>query len=173
LWRFEGEEWGISPSAGLCVFDIGIAKIGIAICYDAEFPLIARSLAESGAEILIVPSCTESLAGYYRVRHACAARSLENQIYVVQSPTVGEAPWSVAVDVNVGAAGFFAPPDHRVPADGVLALGALNQAQWVYVTLDLDLLAEVRKDGDVLNARDWPLQPGAPVLPRAKLVTLA
>ena len=173
MTRFEGERWGISPSAGLCVFDIGLAKIGIAICYDSEFPLIARALAEAGAEILLVPSCTESMAGYYRVRHSCAARALENQIYVIQSPTVGEAPWSVAVDVNVGAAGFFAPPDHRFPADGVLALGALNQAQWVYATLDLDLLAEVRKDGDVLNARDWSLQPGAPVLPCAKLVTLA
>ncbi len=172
MTRFESD-WGISASAGLCVFDIGVAKIGIAICYDSEFPLIARTLAEAGAEILIVPSCTESLAGYYRVRHACAARAIENQMYVIQSPTVGEAPWSVAVDVNVGAAGFFAPPDHRFPPDGVLAIGELNHAQWVYATLDLDLLAEVRMDGDTLNARDWPLQPGAPVLPAAKLVTLA
>ena len=59
MTRFKGEEWGISPSAGLCVFDIGSAKIGIAICYNSEFPLIARALAESGAEILIVPSCAE------------------------------------------------------------------------------------------------------------------
>jgi hypothetical protein len=43
----------------------------------------------------------------------------------------------------------------------------------VYATLDLDLLAEVRNDGDVLNARDWSLQPGVPALPRAKLVKLA
>ncbi len=173
MTRFEGEEWGISPSAGLCVFDIGIAKIGIAICYDSEFPLIARALAEGGAEILIVPSCTESLAGYYRVKHSCAARALENQMYVIQSPTVGTAPWTVAVDVNVGAAGFFAPPDKKFPADGVLALGTLNEAQWVYATLDLDLLTEVRKDGDVLNSRDWPLQPGAPVLPSAKVISLS
>ena len=172
MTRFEGEEWGISASAGLCVFDIGIAKIGIAICYDSEFPLIARALAEAGAEILIVPSCTESLAGYYRVKHSCAARALENQMYVIQSPTVGTAPWTVAVDVNVGAAGFFAPPDKKFPADGVLALGTLNEAQWVYATLDLDLLTEVRRDGDVLNSRDWPLQPGAPVLPHAKIVRL-
>ncbi len=172
MTRFEAEEWGISPSAGLCVFDIGIAKIGIAICYDFEFPLIAHALAEAGAEILIVPSCTESLAGYYRVKHSCAARALENQMYVIQSPTVGEAPWTVCVEANVGAAGFFAPPDKRFPADGVLALGTLNEAQWVYATLDLDLLAEVRNDGDVLNVRDWPLQPGAPVLPRAKVVSL-
>jgi predicted amidohydrolase len=173
MTRFEAEQWGISASAGLCIFDIGVAKIGIAICYDSEFPLIARALAEGGADILIVPSCTESLAGYYRVKHACAARALENQMYVIQSPTVGEAPWTVCIDINVGAAGFFAPPDNRFPADGVLAQGTLNKAEWVYADLDLDLIAEVRNDGDVLNSRDWSLQPGAPVLPRPKIVSLA
>ncbi len=172
MTRFEAEKWGISPSSGLCVFDIGIAKIGIAICYDAEFPLIARALAEAGAEILLVPSCTETLAGYYRVRHACAARALENQIYVIQSPTVGDAPWCAAMERNAGAAAFFAPPETRFPPDGVLAQGALNEAQWVYADLDLDLITEARKDGDVLNARDWDLQPGAPALPRPKIVAL-
>ncbi len=173
MTRFEAEEWGISPSAGLCVFDIGVANIGIAICYDSEFPLIAHTLAEAGADILLVPSCTDTLAGYYRVRHACAARALENQMFVVQSPTVGEAPWSAAVDVNIGAAGFFATPDRKFSADGMLAQGTMNEAQWVYADLNLDLLAEVRKDGEVLNARDWHLQPGAPVLPQAKVVSLS
>lgn len=172
MTRFEKEIWGISASSGLCVFDIGITKLGIAICYDCEFPLIAHTLAESGAEVLLVPSCTDSLAGYYRVRHACAARALENQMYIVQSPTVGEAPWSVGVDVNIGAAGFFTPPDKKFPADGVLSIGALNQAQWVYATLDLETLDHVRQDGDVLNVRDWPSQPGASVLPKAKLVDM-
>ncbi len=173
MTRFEAEQWGIGASSGLCVFDIGAARIGIAICYNSEFPLIARALAEAGAEILLVPSCTESLSGYYRVRHACAARALENQIYAVQTPTVGDAPWLAGLERNFGAAGFYAPPDSRFPAaDGVLSQGALNEAQWVYSTLDLDLMAEARTDGDVLNARDWDLQPGAPVLPRAKVVQL-
>lgn len=172
MTRFEAEKWGISPSSGLCVFDIGVTKIGVAICYDAEFPLIARALAEAGAEILLVPCCTETLAGYYRVRQACAARAIENQIYVVQSPTVGDAAWCAAMERNVGAAAFFAPPESRFPPDGVLAQGALNEPQWVYAALDLDLIAEARKEGDVLNARDWSLQPGAPALPRAKVVTL-
>jgi predicted amidohydrolase len=173
MTRFEAEHWGISASSGLCVFDIGAARIGIALCYDAEFPLIARALAEAGAEILLVPSCTETLSGYYRVRHACAARALENQIYVVQTLTVGDAPWLAAMEKNIGAAGVYAPPDGRVPAaDGVLAQGSLNEAQWVYATVDLDLMAEIRKDGDTLNARDWALQPGSPVLPEAKVVSL-
>ncbi|MFZ1109414.1 MAG: carbon-nitrogen hydrolase family protein [Rhodomicrobium sp.] len=172
MTRFEAEQWGIGPSSGLCVFDIGVARIGVAICYDAEFPLIARALAEAGAEILLVPSCTESLAGYHRVRHACAARSLENQIYVVHTPTVGDAPWLAALVRNVGSAAVLAPPDSRLPANGILAEGALGEPQWVYAALDLDLLADVRKNGDVFNARDWNLQPGAPVLPQAKAVTL-
>ncbi len=124
------------------------------------------------AEILLVPSCTESLAGYHRVRHACAARSLENQIYVVHTPTVGDAPWLAALVRNVGSAAVLAPPDSRLPANGILAEGALGEPQWVYAALDLDLLADVRKNGDVFNARDWNLQPGAPVLPQAKAVTL-
>jgi predicted amidohydrolase len=173
MTRFEAEQWGISPSSGLCVFDIGVAKIGVAICYDAEFPLIARCLAEAGAEILLVPSCTESLAGYHRVRHACAARALENQIYVVHTPTVGDAPWIAAMEKNIGAAGFFAPPDTRLPPDGIVAQGSLNEPQWVYADLDLDLLAEVRRNGDVLTARDWDFQPGASALPRAKVVSLS
>ncbi len=85
---------------------------------------------------------------------------------------VGEAPWCAAMEVNIGAAGFFAPPERRFPADGVLALGKLNEAQWVCCDLDLDLTDEARKDGDVLNARNWDLQPGAAAVPGAKVVTL-
>jgi predicted amidohydrolase len=172
MTRFEAEEWGISPGNGLCVLDIGIAKLGIAICYDAEFPLIVRALAEAGAEILLVPSCTDTPSGYHRVRAACAARALENQFYAIQSSTVGEAPWLAPLDVNIGAAAAFAPPDRAVSANGVLTEGPLNAAQWIYADLDLDALAKVREDGEVLNSKCWRLQPGAAALPPAKIVTL-
>jgi predicted amidohydrolase len=173
MTRFEAEEWGISPGAGLYVFDIGIAKLGIAICYDAEFPLTVRALAEAGAEILLVPSCTDTLSGYHRVRSACAARALENQFYAIQSPTAGEAPWSAALDVNIGAAAVFAPPDRAVSASGILIEGSLNVPQWIYADLDLDALAKVREDGEVLNSKCWSLQPGAAALPRPQIVRLA
>jgi predicted amidohydrolase len=172
MTRFEAEAWGISASEGLTVFDTAVGKLGVAICYDSEFPLIGRALAEAGAEILLVPSCTESLAGYHRVRASCAARALENQIFAVQSPTVGDAPWLAGLEANAGAAGAFAPPESRFCADGVIAQGTLNAPEWVYADLDLDALARIRADGEVLNARDWRLQPGAAPLPPAKLVAL-
>jgi predicted amidohydrolase len=172
MTRFETEEWGISPGEGLTVFDTGAGKLGVAICYDSEFPLIARALAEAGAEILLVPSCTDALAGYHRVRSSCAARALENQIFVIQSPTIGDAPWLAGLETNAGAAGVFAPPESRFSSDGVIAQGLLNAPQWVYADLDLEALARIRADGEVLNARDWQRQPGAAPLPPAGLVRL-
>jgi predicted amidohydrolase len=63
------------------------------------------------------------------------------------------------VDVNVGAAGMFAPPDRGLPDNGVVALGHLNRPGWVYADLDLEALRRVRREGQVLNARDWVRQP--------------
>lgn len=155
MTRFEREQWFIAGGTAQPVIDTPLGRIGVAICYDSEFPMIARRLVEAGAEIICVPSCTDALAGYYRVRIGCQARALENQCYVVQAPTVGTAPWSIAVDENVGAAAVYGPPDRGFPADGVVAIGELNQPQWVYADLDRALVTQVRRDGSVLGHRDW------------------
>jgi predicted amidohydrolase len=155
MTRFERERWGVAAGAGQAVIDLGAARVGVAICYDAEFPLVVRRLAAAGAQVIAVPSCTDALAGYHRVRVACAARALENQCYVVQAPTVGAAPWSIAVDENVGAAGVFAPPERGLPDDGVVALGALGAPGWLVADLDLGAIERARRDGQVLGHRDW------------------
>jgi len=157
MTRFERERWGIAAGAGQTVVELDGFRLGVAICYDAEFPLVVRRLVAAGADLIAVPSCTDTAAGYHRVRVACQARALENQCYVVQAPTVGSAPWSIAVDDNVGSAGVFAPPDRGLPDDGVVALGAYNQPGWILADLDLDAIARVRTDGQVLGHRDWEL----------------
>ena len=172
MTRFERERWHISAGEGLNVFETSLGKIGIAICYDAEFPLLVRALADAGAQIILVPSCTDTFAGYSRVKVACAARALENQCYVVQAPSVGEVPWSPAVDMNVGSAGVFGPPDLGFPGDGVVALGPLNAAEWIFGDIDLDRVEKVRRDGAVLNHAHWREQPGAGDLPKANVMRL-
>lgn len=156
MTRFERETWDVAPGDPLTVIDTPLGRIGILICYDGEFPLLARALAEKGAEILLVPSCTDTEHGYHRVRVGAMARALENQCVVVQSPTVGDAPWSPAVDENVGAAGIFGPPDLGFPADGVIAQGALNAPGWVMAEIDLADIARVRAQGAVFNHAHWP-----------------
>ena len=103
-----------------------------------------------------MPSCTDTLAGYYRVKVGAQARALENQCYVIQSPIVGEAAWSPAVDVNIGSAGVYGPPDRGFPDDGVIAIGPLNAPCWLYAEIDPAKVAEVRENGAVRPFRHWP-----------------
>ena len=158
MTRFENEQWKISAGEHIRTFDTEFGRLGINICYDSEFPIIARRQVEAGADLIVVPSCTDTLAGYWRVRIGCQARALENQCYVVQSPTVGNAPWSEAVDVNIGAAAIYTPVDYGFPDNGVLNVGELNQPQWVYADIDLANIAHIRNNGQVFNHRDWPAQ---------------
>jgi predicted amidohydrolase len=156
-------DWGISAGGPVRVFKTSIGTFGIAICYDSEFPLLVRAMAEAGADVVLVPSCTERISGYHRVRTGCMARALENTIATVQSPTVGDAPWSPAVDFNAGAAGIYVPSEHGVSDDGVLAQGRLNAAEWVTAKVDLARLRRVRETGEMRNYADWSNQPGSPM----------
>jgi len=161
MTRFEREQWGITAGQGLQVFDTDLGRLGILICYDNEFPMLARRLAERGADLILAPSCTDTVAGYHRVRIGAQARALENQVAVLQSPTVGLAPWSPALDENVGRAGLFVPPDHGMPGDGVVALSEELDppgSRWLICDVDLAEVRRVREQGQVFTRRDWPEQ---------------
>ncbi|WP_411728176.1 carbon-nitrogen hydrolase family protein [Methyloglobulus sp.] len=158
MTRFENEQWFIRGGTELKCFDTEYGKIAINICYDSEFPLLARKQVEAGANLILVPSCTDTLAGYHRVKIGCQARALENQCYVVQSCLVGHAEWSEAIDVNIGAAAIYTPVDRGFPDNGVLVAGELNAVQWVIGEVSLAACAVVREQGQVFNYRDWPLQ---------------
>jgi len=153
--------WGVSSGGPLRVFDTALGRIGVAICYDSEFPLLVRALAEAGADLILIPSCTEFKSGWHRVRAAACARALENQVATALSPTVGDAPWSPAVDRNAGAAGIFVPPDAGLSMTGVLAEGTLGEPGWITAEIDFVALEGLRTGGEMRNASDWARQPGA------------
>jgi predicted amidohydrolase len=157
MTRFEREEWGIAAGTGQSVFDSPLGPFAVAICYDSEFPMLVRRLVDAGARIILVPSCTDTLAGYHRVALSCRARALENQCFVVSAGTVGSAPWSRALDVNHGAGAIYGPVDRGFASDGVVAQGPLGVAGWVYADLDLEALDRVRREGQVKNHEDWAL----------------
>ena len=159
MTRFETERWGIARGADPQVFDTPWGRLGVSICYDAEFPKHVRAQVEAGAWCVLVPTCTDTLHGFNRVHFAARARALENQCFVALAPTVGDAPWSAALDANRGFAGVFGPIDRGFPEDGVLARGALDEPGWVFCTLDPARIDRVRREGAVLNHRDWPSRP--------------
>ncbi len=148
------------PGAPPRVIETELGTLGILICYDSEFPLLARALVEAGAEVLLVPACTDGIAGHTRVALGARARALENQCHVVHAPTVGAAPWCPVIDVNRGAAAIYAPPDPITAASGIVAEGALDAPGWVAAELDLDAAARARRDGETRNHIHWDEQAG-------------
>lgn len=158
MTRYEAEIWDIAPGAPLKLFDTVLGKIGVLICYDSEFPLLGRALSE--ADVILVPSVTEAVTGYSRVRIGSQARALENQCVTAMSSIVGGAYWSDALGATVGAGGIFGPPDRGFPDTGIVAMGDLNAPGWTIAEVDLQQIAELRRDGGVLNRRDWACQDG-------------
>ncbi|WP_296764062.1 carbon-nitrogen hydrolase family protein [Sediminimonas sp.] len=155
---YERDEWGITGGGPLRVFDTALGRIGVLICYDGEFPLLARSLAEAGAELILVPSCTEALEGYWRVRIGAMARALENQCVTVIASLTGAAPRLYSVEENTGRGGVFGPPDRGFPPTGVIAEGTHDAPGWTLAGVDRAAIAAVRADGNVLNLVHWAEQ---------------
>lgn len=155
MTRFENEHWGVeSAPPQLTVFEADWGKFGIQICYDVEFPIGARKLSDAGANLILAPSCTETIRGATRVHVGARARALENQCYTVVSQTVGDALWSPAVDINYGYAACYTTPDKNMPEEGIIATMPAQKEGWLIQELDFTLLDEVRADGHVFNFKD-------------------
>ena len=77
------------------------------------------------------------------------------------SPAVGDTPWSPVVDRNRGAAGVFVPAEAGLSDTGVLVEGRLDDARLVFAEVDFEHLQRLRNSGEMRNAADWCLQPGA------------
>ncbi|MEX0742561.1 MAG: carbon-nitrogen hydrolase family protein [Phycisphaeraceae bacterium] len=154
MTRWEREDWGLSPRHQLKVFETELGRIAIAICYDVEFPEIARAAARQGCSILVVPSCTDDRQGFLRVRYCAHARCIENQLYVVHASTVGSLPMVPSVALNYGQASILTPSDFPFARDGILAEGVINQETLVIAELNMKSIEDSRTFGTVLPLYD-------------------
>jgi predicted amidohydrolase len=151
--RWERSPWEMAAGHEIKLFNTEHAKIGILICYDVEFPELARQLSEAGVEILFVPSSTDDRQGFLRVKYCCHARAIENQIYVAMASTVGNLPVE-NMHLHYGCATIITPSDFPFSRDGIAAEGMMNQEQIVIADLDLALLDENRLKGTTIPLLD-------------------
>jgi predicted amidohydrolase len=147
----EAEWWGFQGGDKLKVFDTDIGKIGVLICFDIEFPELARLLADKGIKILLVPYWTDTKNAYLRVRRCAQARAIENECYVVITGSVGNLPKVENMDIQYSQSAIFTPSDFAFPHDAVAAEATPNTEMTLLADLDLDLLKEIRKHGSVRN----------------------
>ncbi len=164
----EKREYGIEPGTEIKVFETSHARIAIIICYDIEFPELARLVTFAGAEVLFVPFSTDERKAYLRVRYSGQARAVENEIYTVMSGNVGNLPKVENFLINYGQAVICTPSDFAFPMNGIAAEGDFNSETVVITDLDLVALEETRDVGSVRPLRDrrpdlYSLKPRVPV----------
>nr|HMM67579.1 carbon-nitrogen hydrolase family protein [Dokdonella sp.] len=146
--------WGIKGGSHAAAIQTDCGPIGVMICYDAEFPEIARHLVDQGALILFVPFCTDERQSYLRVRYCAQSRAVENQCYVVLSGNVGNLPGVNNFDIQYAQSCILTPCDFPFARDGVAADSTPNTEMVLFADLRLEDLARARNNGTVQNLKD-------------------
>lgn len=146
--------WAIQGGDEVSTILTDCGPIGVLICYDSEFPELARRLADEGARLLFVPFCTDSRQAYLRVRYCCQARAIENQLYVVMSGNVGNLPRVENMDIQYAQSAILTPCDFPFARDGIAAEATENVEIVTIADLDLTDLSWARAQGTVQNLRD-------------------
>lgn len=150
----EEKYWGIKGGNALEVFETDAGRVGILICYDVEFPELARLLAEQGMQILFVPFLTDTQNAYMRVRACAQARAIENECYVAISGSVGNLPKVQNMDIQYSQSVVFTPCDFAFPSNGIKSEATANTEMVLIADVDLNLLDELHAYGSVRNLKD-------------------
>lgn len=150
----EARDWVMSGGDTLRVFETDFGRIGILICYDAEFPELSRLLAEDDMKILFVPFWTDTKNGYLRVRYCAQARAIENECYVAIAGSVGNLPKVDGADIQYAQSAVFSPSDFAFPHDAIMAESTPNTEMTLIVDVDYEKLDRLRNEGSVRNMHD-------------------
>lgn len=150
----EANAWVIQGRNRVRVFDTDAGRVGILICYDVEFPELARLMAMDDMDILFVPFWTDTKNSYLRVRHCAQARAIENECYVMICGSVGNLPQVESTDIQYAQSAIFSPSDFPFPHDCTMAETSPANEMVFFSDLDLDKLTQVRNEGTVHNLKD-------------------
>lgn len=87
------EEFDLNPPAEtgnkVTVYDADFGRIGVAVCFDANFPEVWKELADLGAELVIWPSA-------YSAGTTLQAHALNNHYYIVTSTLMSDCTvWDI------------------------------------------------------------------------------
>jgi predicted amidohydrolase/ribosomal protein S18 acetylase RimI-like enzyme len=148
----ESRWWGVSAGDDVEVFDTDCGKIAILICYDVEFPELARIARAKGAGVFFVPYNTDLRSAHMRVRTCAAARAIENNVYVVLSGMSGGLPHTEWAEMHYARSAILTPSDIPFPRDGIAAEANDNGGTLLLHDLDFTIIRKMQRQGSV---RTW------------------
>jgi len=123
---------------GYPTFDLGVARIGVYICYDRHFPEGARALGLNGAEIVFNPSATVAGLSEYLWKLEQPAHAVANGYFIAAINRVGtEEPWNIGQ--FYGSSYFCDPRGHTI------AQASRDKDEVLTADLNLDMIEDVRK----------------------------
>lgn len=149
------EAIGTTAGSEVSLFDMRGVKVAIQPGADVEFAEVTRALVDAGTDIVLCPSIAWDSRGASRIRASCLARSVEQQVFVVQSPMIGTSgiPGGSATSA-MGHARITAPIDatFRRP-DGLAAQATSTTEEVIVATLDIEKVRRTRLDSDSIGTR--------------------
>lgn len=132
LYPFLPYEVGVAPGEAATVFEVpGVGRFGLCICYDGWFPEVARAMAWQGAEVVLMPSMTQTLDRAQELVLA-QAQAIAQQCGVVNVNIAGQ--------LGMGRSIVVGP-------EGEVLYQAGEQREIVPLTLDLAQVRSVRERG--------------------------
>lgn len=150
----ERKVWGMKGTNELNAIMTDCGPIGVLICYDTEFPELARHLIDQDIYVLFIPFCTDERRGYLRVRYCAQARCVENQCFAVMSGNVGNLPGIHNMNLQYAQSCILTPSDFPFSRDGIASETTPNVEAIALADLSITALLSARQGGTVRNIRD-------------------
>ncbi|MGB8453449.1 MAG: carbon-nitrogen hydrolase family protein [Anaerocolumna sp.] len=122
------EKENLTPGNDYPVIDTEFGKIGVAVCWDMQFPEVSRELVLAGAELIVCPTWGwEQIYGH--------ARAYENGIYVASA---------MSVPFGGDITGIRSPSEVIAPTGEILASASRNHAEVIICDIDIGDCREYR-----------------------------
>ena len=116
----------VTPGDEVCVVETDLGRIGMAICFDGDFPELWRIQAVQGAEVIVRPSALLRSADIAEM--TSRARAYDNHVYVVAANATGTDPAGVH---------YFGNSHVVTPTSHTVARAASHEC-WISARLDPD-----------------------------------
>ena len=114
----------VTPGDEVCVVDTDLGRIGMMICFDGDYPELARIQAVQGAEIICRPSALLRSADIWEL--TSRARAYDNHVYLIGANATGIDPGGVLYFGN----------SHIVTPIAHIAAKAASHESWITALLD-------------------------------------
>jgi predicted amidohydrolase len=114
----------VTPGDEVCVVDTELGRIGMMVCFDGDYPEVARIQAVQGAEVIARPSALLRSADIWEL--TSRARAYDNHVYVVGANATGADPAGML---------YFGNSHIVTPVAEIVAKASTHEC-WVSARLD-------------------------------------